>query len=216
MRRSHTLAAIAVAGAVLTVSGCGATDGPGAEPSLGPSVMSVPGTEPSLSATIVPGPSMVPTLPADDGLVPGESLAAPISDEVMIVATAISSAVGREAQFGNVEINDASDGLILRWFGDPPEELLGGLRSEHPTVPVEVRAVDLLPGDLREAARLLLKDEHDAGVGGVFVRNDCSGITVMVDEDRATEGLDDLAARLTAEAGYPVDIELGVPVAVSG
>lgn len=215
MRRTHTRAAIVVAGAVLTVSGCGATDGPGAEPSLGPSVMSVPGTEPSLSATIVPGPSMVPTLPTD-GLAPGESLAAPISDEVMIVATEISAAVGREAQFGNVEINDASDGLVLRWFGDPPEELLGGLRSEHPTVPVEVRPVDLLPGDLRDAADRILEREYDAGVGGVLVRNDCTGITALVDEDRATEDPDDLAARLTAEAGYPVDIELGAPIAVNG
>jgi len=199
MHRTRTLLSIAVAASVLIASGCGVADGPTAAP------------------TLSAAPSLRPTAPSTDGgLAPGESITAPMSEEVITVVNDITAAVGTDPRFGNLEISDASDGLLLRWYGKPPEDLLSGIRADHPTVPVELRQVDLLPGDLRNAARQLLESEYDAGVGGALVRNDCTGITVMVDEDRATEDLDDLAARLTAKAGYRVDIELGAPVAVSG
>ena len=199
MHRTRTLLLIAVAASTLIASGCGVADSPGATP------------------TLSAAPSLVPTTPpTDGGLAPGESITVPMSEEVILVVNGITAAVGSDPEFGNLEIDDVSGGLLLRWYGEPPEALLSSIRADHPTVPVELRQVDLLPGDLRDAARQLLESEHDAGVGAAGVRNDCTGITVMVDEDRATEDLDDLAARLTAKAGYPVDIELGAPVAGLG
>ena len=45
----------------------------------------------------------------------------------------------------------------------------------------------------------------------MLVRNDFTGITVLVDESRVTEDLGDLAARLTARAGYASTSSSGHP-----
>lgn len=188
MRRTTTLLSIVVASSALIASGCSAPNLPTAATSVSP-------TSPSTA---------------------GGSTPPPLSGEVPAAANDIVEAVGEAPQFANIEVNEASDGLVLHWHGEPPQDLLTEVRANHPTVLVELRSVEFWPGDMRDAARQLVESEAEAGVGAAYVRLDGTGITVQVHKDQVRESLEDLASRLSAKVGYPVDIEPGAPVAASG
>jgi len=139
-----------------------------------------------------------------------------LSGEQSAAASELTNELGEDPRFGSVALNAATGGLVLYWHGDPPDQVLASVRDSHPEVPVEVRGVELLPGDLRAAARAILETESDAGVGATYVRPDGTGITVQVHLDQVTEDLNEMAARLSSQVGFPVDVEGGAPVPAEG
>jgi hypothetical protein len=136
--------------------------------------------------------------------------ASPASEAVSAAANAITAALDGRAEFGSVSVDDTGNGLALYWYGSAPAQELAALAADHPAVPVQVRPTDYRPGGLREAARRLVQAE--AGVGAAIPHPDGSGITVEVDLSQIDESVDALAARLTTETGFPVDVGTSPPV----
>ena len=145
--------------------------------------------------------------------VEGETLPS-ATGEVSLAATEITEALGQQAEFGSIGVNQAGEGLVLYRHSKPPSTLTD-IQASHPDLPIEVRPTKYLPGDLRAAARRLLAAEADAGVGAVAPKPDGTGLTVMVDKDEVRENLNELAVRLSSDAGFPVSVEAGAPVAAN-
>lgn len=159
--------------------------------------------------------SPVPTPPAASSPAAGERAPSTGSGEQSAAASMLTDELGADPRFASVGVSGGGDGLVLYWHGEPPAGVLAAVANAHPDVPVEVKDVQMLPGDLRAAAQAILKRESAAGVGAVYVRPDGTGIVVLVHSDRVTESLDAMAARISSDVGVPVEIEEGAPVAAS-
>lgn len=121
----------------------------------------------------------------------------------------LTELLGDDQRFGDVA-QGIGTSLVLAWHGDPPRRALDTVAQQFPDVPVQVTQLDVNPGELREAAQALLGSKAHLGVGGVYVSHDLSEIVVMVDDQVPDEAA--LAAALTSEVGFPVDVRRGAPV----
>ena len=142
-----------------------------------------------------------------ESVLPAERDSVTLSGEQPAVATALTAALGDDPRFGSIGVDAEGNGLILYWFGEPPVEELESIRAQYPTLPIDVRATDVRPGDLRLAARRLLQEE--GAVNAVELRPDGSGIVVRVDDERMMETWAQMADRLSEQVGYPVDVQGG-------
>ncbi|MBD7951347.1 amino acid kinase family protein [Oerskovia rustica] len=109
-----------------------------------------------------------------------------------------------DERFGAVRL-DGSGTVLLAWHGDPPQEALAAVAEAYPDVLVRVEPLDVLPGELQGLAESLLGDDRWPQVRAVHVRDDLSSIVVQVGVEPNPLTL---AARLTAEVGFPVEVEV--------
>ena len=110
-----------------------------------------------------------------------------------------------DERFGAVR-PEPDGSMVLVWHGEPPHEALATVAAAHPDVPVRVQALPVAPGDLPGLAQSLLADGRRPEVTGAYVRDDLSSIVVQVPVGTVANPLT-LAARLTAEVGFPVVVE---------
>lgn len=120
----------------------------------------------------------------------------------------LSGLLADDERFGTVRL-DRSGSLVLVWHGDPPLEALASVAEAYPDVPVRVEPLDVLPGDLQGLAESLLGGERRPGIGAASVRDDLSAIVVQVAGPVANPLT--LAERLSAEVGFPVEVEVSAP-----
>ncbi|MFE4464518.1 hypothetical protein ACFRCR_05280 [Oerskovia sp. NPDC056781] len=179
-----------VAVGVLVVGGCTATP--------------VPQETPIVEATltiVVPertGPSEVPLRPD------GSTVAARLGPTG--AASLLGGLLTDDERFGAVRL-DGSGTVLLAWHGDPPQEALAAVAESYPDVLVRVEPLDVPPGELQGLAESLLGDDRWPGVRAVHVRDDLSSIVVQVGVEPNPLTL---AERLTAEVGFPVEVEVVV------
>lgn len=119
-------------------------------------------------------------------------------------ASLLGALLADDERFGTVRL-DGSGTVLLAWHGDPPQEALAAVAEAHPDVLVRVEPLDVLPGELPRLAESLLGDDRWPQVRAVHVRDDLSSIVVQVG---AEPNPLTLAARLTAEVGFPVEVEV--------
>lgn len=124
-------------------------------------------------------------------------------------AAMLTELVSSDENFGQLAL-EADDSLVLWWHGEIPSDALESVALKYPDVAVRVSPVDAVPGDLREIARSLVETNADLGVGAAYVEADFSKIVVQVDDQ--VQDYNALAAALTNEAGFPVEVSGGAPV----
>jgi hypothetical protein len=119
----------------------------------------------------------------------------------------LSGLLADDERFGTAWV-DRGGTLVLVWHGDPPRQVLDLVAQDYPETPVRIEALHVAPRELREMAESLAATEPH--VRAAHVREDFSSIVVQV-RAGVTNHLT-LAERLTAAAGFPVEVEVGPPV----
>jgi hypothetical protein len=119
-------------------------------------------------------------------------------------ASLLGGLLAEDERFGTVRL-DGSGTVLLAWHGDPPQEALAAVAEAYPDVLVRVEPLDVPPGELQGLAESLLGDDRWPQVRAVHVRDDLSSIVVQVGVEPNPLTL---AARLTAEVGFPVEVEV--------
>ncbi|WP_336707703.1 hypothetical protein [Oerskovia sp. USHLN155] len=137
--------------------------------------------------------------PRPDGSTVAERLPGPTG-----AASLLGGLLTDDERFGAVRL-DGSGTVLLAWHGDPPQEALAAVAEAYPDVLVRVEPLDVLPGELQGLAESLLGDDRWPQVRAVHVRDDLSSIVVQVGVEPNPLTL---AARLTAEVGFPVEVEV--------
>lgn len=195
---------------VLVTGGCTGEPAPHETPVVEATVrVVVPGEEPVRDATR-PTERAVRVDPAPDlsGYVdPAPDLSARV-DQAPPAAGAsflLAGLLEGDERFGAVR-PEPDGSMVLVWHGEPPHEALATVAAAHPDVPVRVQALPVAPGDLPGLAQSLLADGRRPEVTGAYVRDDLSSIVVQVPVGTVANPLT-LAARLTAEVGFPVVVE---------
>lgn len=110
-----------------------------------------------------------------------------------------------DERFGAARL-DPDGAVVLVWHGEPPHEALATFAETYPDVPVRVQTLPVAPGDLPGLAQSLLTDGRRHELTGAYVRDDLSSIVVQARVGTVANPLT-LAARLTAEVGFPVVVE---------
>ncbi|SFF21902.1 hypothetical protein SAMN05216574_11033 [Blastococcus tunisiensis] len=193
-----------LAGVVLVVTGCADRASTAAPPSV--SLQPMPPA---------PGPLPHGLLP-EGSLAPEELGAEPAPYEQSALNERLHALVGGSPDFGGLDARDRAV-LVVRWFGDPPAELLA-LVDEYADAPFDVRVepTTFRPGDLADEARRLLQD-HPGVVTGTFPRTTGDGIGVGIDPSVATDPDRADLDRLGVTSRFPLFPEpIGRPVPATG
>jgi hypothetical protein len=172
--RSRRSLLAALACAVVLTTGCAERPGPGAPP----------GDEPPYYVQLEPLPED-PPVPSEP-LHPDElgMVGEPMPEEMLTFQNRLHEQFGSSPDLGATELEDGPR-LIVRWFGEPPAELLA-LIDSYRDAPFEIRLVPtrFRYGDLIAEARRLLQ-ENPGVVTGTGPRNEGDGVVVGLDPARA-------------------------------
>jgi len=160
-----------------------------------------------------PGPSLsVPEALPDDLL---ESLEyPPVTMDVLTALDRVRAAAGDSPDFGDPEISRDRTRVLVRWYGDVPDEVQAVVDSyaEGP-VTMEVAQTRFRAGDLRAEAERLIR-EHPGVVAGVGARPAGDGIDVLITDEAVEEagGLDDALDENGVVSDFPLFAESGSTV----
>jgi hypothetical protein len=164
----------------------------------------------------MPQPEPVPPVP--DAL-PPELLegVTPMPLELLTFQNRLHELFGNSPDLGTSSVADRHGQVVVRWYGDPPAELLA-LVEQYAEAPFEIRLEQtrFRPGDLLDEARRLLQD-HPGVVTGTGPRTEGDGVTVGIDPALSGDpGPEDLVA-LGVTSRFPLFPEaVGQPVPAAG
>lgn len=136
------------------------------------------------------------------------------TEAAALVATSLTRTLGDDRRFGAVVTGPDGSSLVLAWHGEAPIEAIEAARVAHPDVTVTVRPLPVSPRALRDIQSDLVSSGDYPGVGAAYIASDWSAIVVLVDD--TVRDLEALAAELTSDVGFPVEVEPGAPVPAAG
>lgn len=160
----------------------------------------------------------VPFPAPEDSLGAGEVLEyPPVPEEMSLLLDRVAKEFGHSPDYGTSEISLDREVLILRWYGEPPTELVA-LGDEYADAPFEIRLdeTQYRTGELSAESRRLL-EENPGVVTSAGPRNEGDGVNVGIDPDVATRPDAALLESLGITSGFPLFPEsMSAPVPISG
>jgi hypothetical protein len=137
--------------------------------------------------------------------------------ELVGLQNALHERFGDSPDLGTQEISRDRTVFTIRWFGNPPAQLLALVES-YQDAPFEIRLEQtrFRPGDLLAEARRLLS-EHPGVVTGAGPRNEGNGVTVSIDPAVAADPDETTLRSLGITSRFPLFPEaMSAPVPASG
>lgn len=136
------------------------------------------------------------------------ALTLPIVPEGMArLASDLAEQFGDDPDFSAVEVTEDRSRVVVHWYGQPSDAIESSI-SRASGVATEFAPVEYRPGDLRQAAAVLLTDPS---VASVSIPPDSSRLEISLHEALNTPGGRTASTDWSARAGFPVSVELDAP-----
>lgn len=165
-----------------------------------------------LSREVPPKPELNPSQIRT--VVPEESVVSPeqrvLQDDVRLLTESLNGS----ASLVSVAPDTTRGIVVVYWHG--PDMSVVDRYAQRATSPVEVRPAPYAPADLQVAVDYLITTEVGVRVGAVGVELDGSGLQVSVHRPSADVSAEEMGQRLSGLVGFPVTVDFGPPVPISG
>ncbi len=139
-----------------------------------------------------------------------------MTEEQLELSNSVQAHFGADASFSGLEWVQEREVYVVWWYGEPPSELVQFVDQSDNLL--EIRPTVNAPNDVAAAVRAIMEPGAIPGVQvfGAGAAIDCSKLHVTAEPVDPLLTDSDVRARIEAVAQFPIDLEIGSIVPITG